>query len=294
MTIMGCGQPEDAGRPDTKAVESSAPLVVYAVNYPLAYFAERIGGDLVEVHFPAPADEDPAYWTPNAETVAAYQTADLILLNGADYARWVGRATLPISKVVNTSSAFMERYLPLEGTLSHSHGPEGAHEHTGWAFTTWLDPTLAAEQAHAITVALSIDRPEHEEAIRERFSILESALLTLDARLQSAAASIGDEPILFSHPVYQYLERRYEFNGVSVHWEPDQAPKLEELKRLLADHPAKWMVWEGEPLADTVQALEAIGVGSVVFDPCAKRPESGDFMSVMDGNAAALESISNP
>ena len=44
--------------------EESGPLVVYTVNYPLAYFAERIGGEAVEVHFPAPPDEDPAYWEP--------------------------------------------------------------------------------------------------------------------------------------------------------------------------------------------------------------------------------------
>ena len=35
-------------------------LVVAAVNYPLAYMAERIGGDEVEVRFPAPPDVDPA------------------------------------------------------------------------------------------------------------------------------------------------------------------------------------------------------------------------------------------
>ena len=34
-------------------------LTVYTVNYPLQYFAERIGGEYVEVIFPAPGDEDP-------------------------------------------------------------------------------------------------------------------------------------------------------------------------------------------------------------------------------------------
>jgi zinc transport system substrate-binding protein len=76
------------------AEKPTDPLVVYTVNYPLAYFAERIGGDAVEVTCPAPPDEDPAFWSPAAETIAAYQGADLILLNGAGYAKWVKRATL--------------------------------------------------------------------------------------------------------------------------------------------------------------------------------------------------------
>ena len=83
---------------------SSHKLVIYTVNYPLAYFAERIGNDLVEVHFPAPTGEDPAFWSPDGDTIAAFQEADLILLNGAGYAKWVERAALPSSKVVNIST----------------------------------------------------------------------------------------------------------------------------------------------------------------------------------------------
>ncbi len=37
---------------------------------------------------------------------------------------------------------------PLEGATTHSHGPEGAHEHTGWAFTTWIDPQLTIAGLH--------------------------------------------------------------------------------------------------------------------------------------------------
>jgi zinc transport system substrate-binding protein len=78
---------------------SSDKLVVYVVNYPLKYFAERIGGKHVKVVFPAPADEDPAYWMPDAKTITSYQRADLILLNGANYAKWV-------SKVISTGEYF--------------------------------------------------------------------------------------------------------------------------------------------------------------------------------------------
>ena len=59
----------------------------------------------------------------------------------------------------------------------------------------------------------------------------------------------------------------------------------------LARHPARWMLWEGPPRADTAERLEALGVRSAVFAPGAAAPESGDFLSVMEANAAALESI---
>jgi len=43
---------------------------------------------------------------------------------------------------------------------------------------------------------------------------------------------------------------------------------------LLAKHLAKWMIWEGVARRRNPCAkLAAIGVKSVVFDPCGNRPE---------------------
>ena len=291
VALAACGG-SGPGEVTQVVEEITEPPVVYTVNYPLAYFAERVGGDLVEVVFPAPADEDPAYWSPDAETIAAYQGADLILLNGAGYAKWVERATLPATRLMDTSAAFTDQLIPLEEKVTHSHGPEGAHEHGGWAFTTWLDPTLASQQAQAVAAALIELRPEHEVEINERLAALEQEIVTLDSRLRVAAEVVGDTPLVFSHPVYQYLIRHYNLNGVEVHWEPDEAPDghaWDHLEELLQSHPANWMLWEGEPLEETVAGLAEIGVEAVVFDPCGNRPDEGNYLTVMAAAAAALE-----
>ena len=67
------------GRP----VAAQERISVVSVNYPLHYFATRIGGDLVDASFPVPADIDPAFWKPSGDDVAQIQAADLIVLNGA-------------------------------------------------------------------------------------------------------------------------------------------------------------------------------------------------------------------
>jgi len=292
LFVIACGGGTSEVAPITDAVTEK--LVIYTVNYPLAYFAERIGNDLVEVHFPAPGDEDPAFWSPDADTIAAYQGADLILLNGAGYAKWIERAALPSSRVVNTSEGFTDQILPIEGTVTHSHGPEGEHEHAELAFTTWLDPELAIQQAQAIGAAFSVLRPEDEPKIRQRMESLASELVDIDSRLQVAAEALGDTPLLFSHPVYQYLINRYGLNAVEIHWEPDQVPDghaWEHLQELLNSHAAKWMVWEGEPLEATVRDLAERGIGSIVFDPCGNRPEEGDYLSIMAANAVSFEGL---
>ena len=291
LSACGGGGPKS---PEPVADEAPYRLVVFTVNYPLAYFAERLGGDLVEVVFPALPGEDPAFWSPDAEDIAAYQGADLILLNGAGYAKWVERATLPTSKLVNTSAEFTDRLIELTGTLTHSHGPEGDHEHGGWAFTTWLDPTLAVEQALAVAAALQVRLPESTTTINDRLATLEVDLTALDDRLAAAADAIGNQPLIFSHPVYQYLIHRYDLNGRQLHWEPDEAPDAKmwsELDHLLDHHAAEWMLWEGEPLDETVAGLEERGVRSVVYSPCGNDPTEGDWMAMMTTNAAALEAI---
>ena len=271
---------------------SAGKLTVYVVNYPLQYFADRIGGEHVNVVFPAPADVDPAYWMPDMPTIAAYQQADLILLNGAGYARWVNRVTLPRFRMANTSAGFKDRYIETAEILTHSHGSEGKHAHESLAFTTWIDFNLAARQAKAIAEALSRKKPDLRDIFQKNYAALEQDLMALDRTLKQMVSKDRARPLVVSHPVYDYFARRYALNIKSVHWEPDEIPTNEQmmtLNRILKEHPAKWMVWEGEPMKETVERLLSIGVNSLVFNPCGNTPDQGDFLSVMRQNVDNLK-----
>jgi len=263
---------------------------IYVVNYPLQYLAKRIGGEHVEVVFPVPAGEDPAFWRPDANTVSAFQAADVILLNGARYAKWIDAVTLPESKLVDTSAAFADQYITLESAVTHSHGP-GEHAHEGTAFTTWLDPQLASLQAKTIAQALARVAPQHEHDFQRNLALVEDDLNALDQQLQLATQDHHATPLLYSHPVYQYLQRRYQLHGRSVHWEPEEPPTetmWEQLQTMLNEHPATWMLWEGPPTAETEKRLQALGVRSVVYAPCGNRPDQGDFLERMQNNVAQL------
>jgi len=290
---VACGGGSEPGA-DIAPQSSSSVLNVYTVNYPLQYFAERIGGEHVVVSFPAPPEGDPAFWRPDGDTVASYQQADLIVLNGASYAKWVATVTLPTSKLVDTSAGFQDRYIIMENAVVHSHGPEGEHSHGEVAFTTWLDPQLAVEQAAAIRDAFVAVRPEHESAFHQGFAALEQDLTALDGRIETAVTGGADVLIVGSHPVYQYLGRRYGIAIPSVHFEPGEDPGSDgwdALEHLLEDHAATWMIWESEPMTATREKLSEMGIDSAVFDPCSTRPVSGDYLSVMQSNAAAIEKV---
>ncbi len=288
VLLLGCGEAETR-RPDSDA--DARPLV-FAVNYPLAFFADYLGGGSVDVRFPVPAQVDPAYWAPAPEAVVEFQQADAILLNGAGYAGWVENVSLPQRVLVDAGAAFADELITVASGPVHAHGPQGEHSHGETAFTTWLDLSLAGEQARAVAGALSRLSPGLAAAVPGQLPGLEAALEKLDAELLTVGRTLDGAPVLFSHPVYQYLARRYALNGAALHWEPDvaaDARAFEALDALLESHPARLMIWEGEPVQDTRRALEDRGIAVVVFEPLGNRPADGDFLTEMAASVSRLK-----
>jgi zinc transport system substrate-binding protein len=116
-------------------------------------------------------------------------------------------------------------------------------------------------------------------------------LETLDRKLEAALEHLADEPLLASDPVHAYLARRYGLDLRSLVWQPDGDPGedgWQALDAMLSERPAGWMLWEAEPLASTRARLEARGVAVIAFDVAGNRPTSGDYLSVMRANRAAL------
>ena len=295
LGAMTACKPDPETQPSqAKPASNSGIPAVYVTNYPLAYFAERIGGHEVKVVFPVPGDVDPAFWEPIEKEIEAYQSADLILLNGASYSKWLETVTLPDSKTVNTSSGFSDKFIVVKDAITHSHGKAGEHSHSGTAFTTWIDFNQALSQADAIREAFQQLRPEHMELFALNYDQLKNDLLALDNAMKAEGERLANQPVVASHPIYQYWARRYGINLQAVLWEPGTVPdeaQLEALKKILATHPAKWMIWEGEPDPVSVTKLKELGINSAVFDPCANVPGNGTWLDVMKKNVEAMKTV---
>jgi zinc transport system substrate-binding protein len=265
---------------------------VAVVNYPLQYFTKRIAGDRVEIVFPVPQEEDPAFWKPQDKDIVQYQQADLILLNGAEYEKWLPSTVLPLTKQVVTSQVFMDRYVTNGEVITHSHGPQGMHSHGLIDFNTWMDPQQAALQAQSVRDELVRLVPGAEKEFDANLLALQKDLADLDATLAAVSSHLGKEPLLGSHPVYQYTARRYGWDLQSVHWEPDEMPSEAEWQKLAGmheKHPAKLMIWEEAPLPAVTERLRKMGIEPVAFETCASAPASGDYLSAMYANAKRLD-----
>ncbi len=298
IALAACNK---SAKTDTAAQESDE---VFATFYPITFFAGRIAGDAVPVVCPLPGDADPIFWKPSREQLAAYQSAALILTNGASFEKWLQTASLSPSKLVDTGAAFAGDLVRYEEAVEHRHGPSGDHSHEGIDGHTWLDPVNAIAQAEAIRTALSKRWPEHADGFATNCKALTADLQELQSRFES----LGElPPLLASHPAYNYLAERFGWDIDNLDLDPESMPtedQLADIAKRLETHRAPIILWEAEPLPAIAAKLESdFGLRSVVFSPCEllsiEAARSGeDYLSVMEANldrlAAALKTPAAP
>lgn len=264
--------------------------VIATDSYPLAWFAERLVGGQADVLFPVGPDVDPSFWRPGVADISAIQAASLIALNGANFAAWTARVSLPRARTVDTSASFAARYIATD-TITHAHGADGEHAHTGTASYTWLDFAQAGQQAAALAAALTRVLPEAATVIATAERALAADLAALDTLAREVGAMGADLPVITSHPRYQYFGRAYGLTLAAVEWDARVAPtpdQLQALAALVATTKARVMIWEAAPDPATRDQVAALGLVNVVMPPLANRPASGDFLSVMQMSLADL------
>ena len=283
----------------TKETGSRGTPVVYVSNYPLYYFANRIGGEAIDLHFPASELTEPANWKPETDTIAAMQHADFIFINGAFYEKWLMNISLPEDIIVNTGASFEDKLLGNGEVFTHSHSDDKPHSHTVTAYTTWLNLAFANKQAEAINTALSEKYPELKDTFDSNFKILSNELLELDMEFRSIGSQMQEANIalIFSHPVYQYFQKAYGIKGESLDWEPNyiiDQDKLVKIEFLIKNQNFNTLVWEAAPKIETAIILEKYGIKSVIISPLSGEPNDGDFLSVMIQNLNTLKGLSIP
>ncbi|WP_170422304.1 metal ABC transporter substrate-binding protein [Ruegeria arenilitoris] len=275
----------------TAAGAQDRPKVV-TVNYPLQYFTERLVGDAADVVFPVPTDVDPSFWRPSISDISDVQSADLILLSGAEFATWIDRVSLPRSRVFNSSAAIKDQFIITE-SITHSHGDGGEHSHEGLASYLWLDPVLATAQAEAIAAAIATRDIAPVGEVEDRLEQLRTDIAALDQTAADVFADLEAVPMIATHPRYQYLARRYGLTIASMDWEAGEAPnpdQLAELSALQNQLGAEILIWEAAPPAAALEAVEQLGLQNVIFPTLAHKPTEGTFI---DAYQKALSDVSD-
>lgn len=301
LVTAGCGSDDSAalngdGKERTKVV---------AAFYPLAWAAEQVGGDDVDVENITPPGVEPHDLELTPQVVASIEQADVVLYIGGGFQPAVEEA---IERSDATKIDVLEaeglKLLDASGDDGHGHADEkDSDEHAGEERVdedsregedalesdphVWLDPVRFAIITEHVAEELDAEATDTVEALNELHGEFESGLETCERR-----------EMFTSHSAFGYLADRYELEQVSISGlSPDAEPLPRDLKRVAEEaeeHGATTIFFEtlvSPRLSE--QVANEVGARTAVLDPLEgidqDRLDDGvDYLDVMRDNLDAL------
>lgn len=256
MLVFGAGRSEEQGSTPEAKVEA-AQVGVFVSILPQTYFAERVGGDRVNVEVMVPPGRSPGNYEPTPQQVTALGNADLFFTIGVPFENAfipTIKANVPNIRVVATDAGIEKRLFDRDGAMR----PD-PH--------VWMDPILVKEQAAVMRDAFIEADPDFESAYRERYAAFAAELDELDAELREALAPVSGGSLFVYHPAFGYFLDRYDIEQVAIETagrEPSPA-ELEAVIERAKNEGARVIIAQPEFPRNTARAVAEAINGSVVL-----------------------------
>jgi len=288
---MGLGMLVSAliGTASLPAVAAS-PVKVVGAFYPVAYAAQRVGGDRVEVTNLTPAGAEPHDLELSPKQIDEILDASVVFDMGHRFQPAVEKAA---EERDGPTVTLLDR-LPINA--GHKHVAEG--DPNALDPHVWLDPVLMRNMVDQVRAALTTADPKGRAVYTRNAAKFDQQLQALDARYRAGLSKCAIHVIVTSHEAFGYLARRYGLQqqgvaGLSPDAEPD-AKRIAQLTDLVKRDHVKVVFTEtlvSPRIADTL-AREA-GVRTDVLDPLEGLTDrdiarGANYISVMNNNLAKL------
>lgn len=236
---------------------SEAPLQVVVSILPQVWFAESVGGDLVEVSVLVGPGHSPATFEPTPKQLARLQKADLFISAGVPFES----ALIPRIRSLRDGPPLVG---PEPHPHSHGHGHHEIDPHI------WLDPLQAKEWVRLYSEEFSRLRPESRRAFESRRDAILANLQNLHLEIQAQMLPFKGRDFFVFHPAFGHFAKAYGLVQIAVEehgHEPGPRQLTEVVEHALASG-AKAMVVQpqfSQKAARTV--AKSAGMEIVTLDP---------------------------
>ena len=251
---------------------SARPLRVFVSILPQKYFAEKIGGDLVDVAVMVEPGANPQNYEPKPKQMLALAKTSIYLAIGVPFeTTWLAKiaATNPNMLVVHTDAGIKK--IPMmahhrESELEEDrHGIQDPH--------VWLSPPLVIIIAENMLQAFIKVDPAHRLIYEKNHNSFVKELVVLDAEIRATFRGKGKAvEFMVFHPAWGYFAQAYGLEQVPIELEGKQ-PKAAELQRLIQyakQRGIKVIFAQPQFSRQAAQAItESIGGQIVLADPLA-------------------------
>ncbi|WP_326690474.1 MULTISPECIES: metal ABC transporter substrate-binding protein [unclassified Streptomyces] len=294
LSLAACGG--DSGAGDGK-------VSVAASFYPMAYLAQRIGGDHVQVQNLTKPGTEPHDLELSPKQTGRLSEADMIVyLKGLQPAvdEAVGQ-----SEAGNVAEATSFTTLEKHGTDVHGeeghgeHGEHEGHDHGDDAAGdphVWLDPVRYAQIAKGVGKHLQKADPKHKAEYKKNTKELVARLGTLDKEFKDGLKKKKTDTFVTTHAAFGYLAERYGLHeeavsGIDPESEPSAA-RMKKLHEVAKEDDVDTVFFENNASDKTARALAGdLRLKTSVLSPLesVKDPKEEDYFSVMHQNLTALK-----
>lgn len=260
---------------------------VVAAFYPLAYAAEQVGGDNVNVTNLTPAGQEPHDLELSPSDIAEIEEADYIVyLKGfipeldAAIEEYAPDKALDVSTAVDTigydsTQVFADDHADEhadETADEHAEEEGEEHEHEALEGTDphiWLDPVRYAQIGQAIADGLAGIDDANADDYKTAADAFTADLTELDAEFTDGLANRTSDAIVTSHAAFGYLADRYGLTQVAISGlSPDQEP-------------------DSQRMADVAHYVEENGITTIFFETLVS-PDIADTLAAESGAATAV------
>jgi len=274
------------------SAEMSGPLQekmkVFVSILPQAYFAERVGGDRVDVSVMVGPGQSPHTYEPGPKQMYELSQAKLYFRIGVDFEKvWMERISKinPNMKVVDTRRGI--ELLPMK--THHDHGPHRPHGQGLKDPHIWLSLRLVKIQAETIYEALATEDPAHRAYYLENLKAFDRDLDKLDREIAQSLKKAKSRKFMVFHPAWGYLARDYGLEQTPIEIEGKE-PTAKDLIRIIeeAKEEGIGIIFVQKQFSKTSAETVARAIGGKVvhIDPLAR-----DYLKNMKAIADRLAGV---
>jgi len=280
--------------------ETKGGLKAAASFYPLAHFAQKAGGEQVEVFMVTPSGVEPHDFEPTPRDIKRIREAGLFIYNGAGFEPWAERIEPSLRAAGTRTLAVASSFDLLKAGEPDEHdGDEHGHGQTVSDPHIWLDPLLAAGQTRLIGEALAAADPENAASYRDLANQYATMLEELHEEFRAGLSNCASRDLVVAHDAFGYLAKRYGLNvipatGVFSGEEPSPR-RIAEITRTIREKSITHIFFE--PLSSPKVAgtiARETGAKTLPLNPLeglTKDQEAAgeDYISVMRSNLANIK-----
>ncbi len=202
--------------PGADAQENNDKTDAFVSIVPQKYFAERIGGNFIDVSVLIGPGQSPATYNATPKQIAALSKSDIFFAVGVPFEeRLLNKASrlFPNIKIIKTQDGIKLRLME---DHAHDHRHEDEHHRGIYDPHIWLDPQLVKIQAENICSALSENYPQQKIYFEANLESFESELDSLDLLIAELLSEYSGRGLLVFHPAFGYFTDRYGLRQIAV------------------------------------------------------------------------------